>query len=77
MRLGHVGEAEHFRHWVAEIIKKKAKADRLHTMYAIDGSEVADEISLEHLAGYGGSRPVRVGNVEQRARDLATVAELP
>lgn len=76
MRLGQVGEAEHFRHWVAEIIRKKAEADRLHTMYAIDGSEVADEIFLDHLAGYGGSKPVRIGNAAHRQQQMDIFGEL-
>jgi GH15 family glucan-1,4-alpha-glucosidase len=76
LRLGQVGEAEHFRHWVAEIIRKKDKADRLHIMYAIDGSEISDETSLDHLAGYGGSKPVRVGNAAHSQQQMDIFGEL-
>jgi GH15 family glucan-1,4-alpha-glucosidase len=31
-------------------------------MYALDGSDMAAERMLDHLAGYGGAKPVRIGN---------------
>jgi GH15 family glucan-1,4-alpha-glucosidase len=76
MRLGQVGEAEHFRHWVAEIMRKKAGADHLHVMYVIDGSDMTDEISLDHLAGYGGSKPVRIGNGAHSQQQMDIFGEL-
>jgi GH15 family glucan-1,4-alpha-glucosidase len=76
MRLGQVGEAEHFRHWVAAIIRKKDKVDRLHIMYAIDGSELSDEITLDHLCGYGDSKPVRIGNAAHNQQQMDIFGEL-
>ena len=34
----------------------------LQIMYAIDGNPELDELTLEHLEGYRGSAPVRIGN---------------
>jgi hypothetical protein len=31
-------------------------------LYAVDGTADIPEVELDHLSGYGGSRPVRVGN---------------
>jgi GH15 family glucan-1,4-alpha-glucosidase len=76
MRLGQVAEAEHFRDWVAGIIRKKAEGEHLRIMYAIDGSETPDETILDHLAGYGGSRPVRIGNAAHRQQQLDIFGEI-
>jgi GH15 family glucan-1,4-alpha-glucosidase len=35
---------------------------RLQVLYRLNGSASADEIELDHLAGYRGSQPVRIGN---------------
>lgn len=45
----------------------------LQIMYAVDGRSVPDEELLNHLAGYRGSRPVRIGNRAgaQTQRDAA------
>jgi GH15 family glucan-1,4-alpha-glucosidase len=76
MRLGQVEEAEHFRHWVVELAKKKADGEQLHIMYALDGSETPDETILGHLAGYGGAQPVRIGNAAHRQQQLDIFGEL-
>lgn len=62
MRLGQVEEAEQFRRWLGQRTGHKGHGDQLQTMYALDGSPVPDETHLDHLAGYGGARPIRIGN---------------
>ena len=41
-------------------------------MYTVEGGRHLPERELDHLAGYAGSRPVRIGNgaVEQRQTDV-------
>ena len=44
----------------------------LQIMYAVDGGRDLPERTLDHLPGYAGSRPVRIGNaaVDQRQSDV-------
>ena len=62
MRLGFTDEAAAFMTWLEERCRE-ATADRgLQVLYAIDGNPEVPESVLDHLDGYKGSRPVRVGN---------------
>jgi GH15 family glucan-1,4-alpha-glucosidase len=63
MRLGYVEEAERFRRWVNNRASN-AIGGALRIMYALNGDETLDEVDLDHLAGYGGAQPVRIGNAE-------------
>ncbi|MDQ3850571.1 MAG: glycoside hydrolase family 15 protein [Actinomycetota bacterium] len=56
--LGFDWEADDFFDFIAEVA---ADAD-LQVMYGIGGERRLDEQVLEHLGGYEGARPVRVGN---------------
>ena len=76
MRLGYVEEADAFRHWVGRRIAGAAQRDLLHVLYAIDGDAVAEERTLDHLSGYGGSRPVRIGNAARSQTQLDIYGEL-
>lgn len=58
LRLGFTEEATSFLHWIHE----RSADDVLHLMYAIDGSPVMEEQILDHLEGYMGTKPVRIGN---------------
>ncbi|TWD80051.1 GH15 family glucan-1,4-alpha-glucosidase [Kribbella amoyensis] len=62
--LGFTDEAAAFLRWIsgraAEQVGKTSGP--LKIMYRIDGSSDLDEDVLDHLNGYAGSRPVRVGN---------------
>jgi GH15 family glucan-1,4-alpha-glucosidase len=58
--LGFDWEANDFFYFIADIAEK---ADGiLQIMYAIDGKSEIPEFTLDHLSGYEGARPVRVGN---------------
>jgi GH15 family glucan-1,4-alpha-glucosidase len=74
MRLGYLGEATAFNRWIAD---RAVDSDgRLDVLYAIDGSPEQEEITLDHLAGYGGARPVRIGNAAAGQLQLDIYGEL-
>jgi GH15 family glucan-1,4-alpha-glucosidase len=62
MRLGYIDEAKAFTRWSAERPSHGPEDGHLLIMYALDGGEVQEEVDLDHLAGYAGSKPVRIGN---------------
>jgi GH15 family glucan-1,4-alpha-glucosidase len=45
-------------------------------MYTIDGASEIPEFTLDHLAGYGDSRPVRIGNGAAKQLQLDVFGEL-
>ena len=71
MRLGHTEEAIAFTRWASQRAEECPEG-RLQVMYAMDGGPVSREAVLEQFAGYGGARPVRIGNaaVEQVQVDI-------
>ena len=62
LKLGYVKEARQFIGWVEKQCNDINAAGNLHLMYTIDGRQDLGEIELNHLEGYKGSRPVRIGN---------------
>jgi alpha,alpha-trehalase len=67
--LGFDWEAVDFTSFIADIASTD---DDLQIMYGIDGERDLPERTLDHLPGYAGSRPVRIGNAasEQRQHDV-------
>ena len=59
-RIGHPWMATRFIDWMLRTVP--TKDDSLQIMYGIRGEKDLTEKTLEHLSGYQGSRPVRVGN---------------
>ncbi|WP_341207202.1 glycoside hydrolase family 15 protein [uncultured Sphingomonas sp.] len=76
LRLGFVDEAEHFNRWAAKRVMAADPEHPIRIMYAIDGTEAADEQELPHLAGYHDSRPVRIGNAAHAQTQLDIFGEL-
>lgn len=72
MRLGYTEEAGAFMHWLEDRINELNAGETLQTMYRIDGTKLDGEIQLDHLEGYKGSRPVRIGssNHDQKQLDI-------
>ena len=70
-RLGYYDEAESFIHFLMERAAETGESG-LQIMYRMDGSSEMPETNLEHLEGYAGSKPVRIGNAayEQRQMDI-------
>jgi GH15 family glucan-1,4-alpha-glucosidase len=67
--LGFTEEAEAFISWIKDRVAEKAgRADadaasgRMKIMYRVDGTSGLTEETLDHLEGWRGSRPVRIGN---------------
>jgi GH15 family glucan-1,4-alpha-glucosidase len=60
MRLGYLEEASAFGRWINE--RTDRSDGNIQIMYNLDGTKVAHEQSLDHLSGYGGAQPVRIGN---------------
>jgi GH15 family glucan-1,4-alpha-glucosidase len=68
--LGLNWEADDFIQYVADM--ERNEDGSLQIMYGIKGNKELEESTLEHLKGYEGARPVRVGNgaYNQRQNDV-------
>jgi pentatricopeptide repeat protein len=63
--LGYVDEAAKFGTWLRDRVEEGSTSNGsspLKIMYRVDGSSDLTEETLDHLEGWRGSRPVRVGN---------------
>lgn len=63
LRIGFTNEASNFMHWLEDQIDPMDGDWRnIQILYGIDGRRNLDETTLDHLEGYRGSKPVRIGN---------------
>ncbi|MET0880024.1 MAG: trehalose-phosphatase [Acidimicrobiales bacterium] len=69
-RLGSYSEAMAFLDWVLGILEHRDDPERLHPLYLVTGRHLPPEADIAELAGYAGSRPVRVGNAAERQVQL-------
>jgi GH15 family glucan-1,4-alpha-glucosidase len=76
MTLGFLEEAASFMEWVQRRCESATAERDVMIMYSIDGSEDIEETILDHLDGYQGSRPVRIGNSAVGQRQLDVYGEL-
>ena len=67
--LGFDREARDFMRFIVEVCKNKKD---LQIMYGIGHERELEEKTLDHLDGYGGAKPVRIGNgaYDQRQNDV-------
>ena len=68
--LGSTAEAEAYLDWVHAVSAGLPGPERLHPVYALDGSPPGSEAVIDTLPGYAGSRPVRVGNLADQQVQL-------
>lgn len=69
-KLGHVQIVKNFINYIINLIPDKN--EKLQIMYGISGEKTLTEKTLDHLDGYKGSRPVRIGNAAftQKQNDI-------
>ena len=78
LRIGFTEEAAGFQQWLKDRWHDAdgSGAGPLQLMYGIDGRTELPEVTLDHLEGYRGSRPVRIGNGAYRQLQLDIYGEL-
>jgi GH15 family glucan-1,4-alpha-glucosidase len=77
MRTGYVDEARMFMQWLGNRCRDALlNGHPLQIMYGIRGEHELQESVLDHLSGYRGSRPVRVGNAAYSQLQLDMYGEL-
>jgi GH15 family glucan-1,4-alpha-glucosidase len=74
--LGYTEEATNFMNWLQQRAKEHETDGPLLVMYGIDGRHDLPEVTLDHLDGCRGSRPVRIGNAASRQLQLDIYGEL-
>ncbi|HXF97911.1 MAG TPA: glycoside hydrolase family 15 protein [Gaiellaceae bacterium] len=74
VRAGYLEEARSFRSWLLRAVA--GSPEDLQIMYGLAGERRLTELELPWLAGYEGSRPVRIGNAAWRQRQLDVYGEV-
>jgi GH15 family glucan-1,4-alpha-glucosidase len=72
--LGFGDEADAFVFWLLHTTR--LTQPRLAVLYDVYGNSPGAEVELSHLRGYGGARPVRVGNAAEHQLQLDIHGEL-
>jgi alpha,alpha-trehalase len=72
--LGYTEEAEAYMGWLKRTTA--GRAEELQIMYGVGGERFLPEVELDHLEGYRGSKPVRIGNGAARQFQLDVFGEL-
>jgi GH15 family glucan-1,4-alpha-glucosidase len=76
MRIGLTDEAARFIEWLGARTHESYGPQPLQVAYGIDGRHDLTERTLDHLTGYRGSRPVRIGNRAYSQLQLDIYGEL-
>ncbi len=76
MRIGFTEEAAAFFQYLKERSQEPNPDGSLQIMYGVDGRHELKEEILDHLEGYRGSRPVRIGNGAYEQLQLDIYGEL-
>jgi GH15 family glucan-1,4-alpha-glucosidase len=62
VRLGNTGTAMKLIDWLTSVVFAADSPDRIRPIYEVAGRELGPEGEVGDLAGYGSSKPVRLGN---------------
>ncbi len=73
--LGHLSETEGYIRWIEKLLSEHG-AGKMQIMYGLRGEADLPEQTLDHLDGYKGSRPVRIGNAAADQKQLDIYGEL-
>jgi len=73
--LGHLSETQGYLRWIEELVLRHG-AGKLQIMYGLGGEADLPEEELDHLDGFKGSRPVRIGNGAAKQRQLDIYGEV-
>src|SRR4051794_17123115 len=76
MQLGFLEESAAFMDWLQKRCEQATPERDIMIMYSINGDERIPEVLLDHLEGYRGSRPVRIGNNAVGQRQIDVYGEL-
>jgi GH15 family glucan-1,4-alpha-glucosidase len=78
LRIGFTQEVAAFMNWLKDRWREADSSGDgpLQLMYSIDGGAELTEETLDHLEGYRGSRPVRIGNGAYQQLQLDIYGEL-
>lgn len=76
IRIGFTEEAARFMDWIDRRVHEESWDGLIPALCGIDGRHEVPETTLDHLEGYEGSRPVRVGNAAYRQLQLDVYGEL-
>jgi GH15 family glucan-1,4-alpha-glucosidase len=71
---GYLDEARAWREWLLRAIA--GDPSKLQILYGVDGERRITESEIPWLPGYGGARPVRVGNAASEQRQLDVYGEV-
>jgi GH15 family glucan-1,4-alpha-glucosidase len=71
---GHTDDTSSFLNWLSE--RASNVPENLRTLYGIGRETEIEERVLDHLEGYRGSRPVRIGNAASKQEQLDDDGEL-
>jgi GH15 family glucan-1,4-alpha-glucosidase len=69
-QLGHKNIGKRYLNFIIDLMPDKD--EKLQIMYGIDREKKLTELTLDHLYGYHGSKPVRIGNAayKQKQNDI-------
>jgi GH15 family glucan-1,4-alpha-glucosidase len=76
LRLGFTDEAEAFMRWLEQRCHERNPDGGLQIMYGLHGEHELREETLDHLEGYRGCQPVRIGNAAAHQLQLDIYGEL-